>query len=40
MNEELKQLAQDFIILPFAVKIFEQDKIFLRSLNKVLFIKA
>ncbi|WP_200415929.1 hypothetical protein [Virgibacillus salexigens] len=26
MNEELKRLAQDFIILPFAAKIFEQDR--------------
>lgn len=26
MDEELQQLTQDFIILPFALKIFEQDK--------------
>ncbi|WP_174615281.1 hypothetical protein [Virgibacillus ihumii] len=26
MDEELQQLTQDFIILPFVLKIFEQDK--------------
>lgn len=26
MNEELKKLAQDFIILPFVLKVFQQDK--------------
>ncbi|GGJ76416.1 hypothetical protein [Virgibacillus salexigens] len=26
MNDELKQLAQDFIILPFVLKVFKQDK--------------
>ncbi|GGJ62123.1 hypothetical protein [Virgibacillus salexigens] len=31
MNGELKQLAQDFIILPFAVKVFEQDKILFKK---------
>ncbi|GGJ45049.1 hypothetical protein GCM10007111_03840 [Virgibacillus kapii] len=34
MNEELKQLAKDFIILPFGVKVFEQDKILKYCLSK------
>ncbi|GAA0439469.1 MULTISPECIES: hypothetical protein [Virgibacillus] len=26
MNTELKQLIQDFIVIPVAIKVYEQDK--------------